>query len=76
MVIDTSVITAVLFGEADAKRFAEAIENDPTRLMSAGSVLEASLVIESELSEEGTRELDRLLHRAGIEIIAFVDRCC
>ncbi len=71
MVIDTSVIAAILFGEDDAERFAEAIENDPTRLMSSGSVLEASLVIESELNQEGVRELDLLLHTAAIEIVAF-----
>ena len=71
MVIDTSVIAAILFGEDDAERFAEAIENDPTRLMSSGSVLETSLVIESELGQEGARELDLLLHTAAIEIIAF-----
>ena len=70
MVIDTSVIAAILFGEDDAERFAEAIENDPTRLMSSGSVLEASLVIESELNQEGARELDLLLHTAAIEIVA------
>ncbi len=71
MVIDTSVIAAILFGEDDAVRFAEAIEDDPTRLMSSGSVLEASLVIESELSEAGAREIDLLLHTAAIEIVAF-----
>ncbi len=71
MVIDTSVIAAILFGEDDAERFAEAIENDPARLMSSASVLEASLVIESELNQEGARELDLLLHTAAIEIIAF-----
>ncbi len=71
MVIDTSVIAAILFGEDDAGRFAQAIEDDPTRLMSSGSVLEASLVIESELGQEGARELDLLLHTAAIEIIAF-----
>ncbi len=71
MVIDTSVIAAILFGEDDAERFAEAIENDPTRLISSGSVLEASLVIESELNQEGVRELDLLLHTAAIEIVAF-----
>ncbi len=49
MVIDTSAVVAILFGEADAERFGAAIESDPTRLMSAASVLEASLVIESEL---------------------------
>ncbi len=71
MVIDTSAVVAILFGEEDAERFGMAIESDPTRLMSAASVLEASLVIESELGEEGERELDLLLLRAGIEALPF-----
>ncbi len=71
MVIDTSAVVAILFGEADAQRFGAAIEADPTRLMSAASVLEASLVIENELGEEGERELDLLLLKAGIETVAF-----
>lgn len=71
MVIDTSAVVAILFGEPEAERFAEAIEQDAVRLMSAASVLEASLVVESELGEEGGRELDLLLLKAGVEIIPF-----
>ncbi len=44
-----------------------------TRLMSAASALEASLVIESELGEEGSRELDLLLFKAGVEIAPFTE---
>jgi len=57
MVIDTSAIVAILFGEPEAERFAEAIEQDPTRLMSAASVLETAIVVESELGEAGARDL-------------------
>ena len=73
MVIDTSVLVALLFGEEDAERFAAAIESDPMRLISGASVLETSLVIESELGDEGGRELDLLMLRAGIEIVAFTE---
>lgn len=71
MVIDASALVAILFGEAEAERFAEAIEEDATRLMCAASVLEASLVVESELGEEGGRELDLLLLKAGIDVVPF-----
>ena len=71
MVIDTSAIVAILFAEADAELFARAIALDPMRLISAGTVLECCLVVESELGEEGDRELDLLLLRAGIETIPF-----
>lgn len=72
MVIDTSAIVAILFGEPEARRFARAIDRDTLRLMSAVSVLEAIMVLESELGEAGGRELDLLLHRAGIEIVGFL----
>lgn len=71
MVIDTSTVIAILFGEGDAERYSTAIDIDPTRLMSAASVLEACLVVERELGEEGNRELDLLLLKIGIETIAF-----
>ncbi|MFP6729289.1 MAG: type II toxin-antitoxin system VapC family toxin [Alphaproteobacteria bacterium] len=71
MVIDSSALVAILFGEADADHFSSSIDSDPTRLMSAASILEVSLVIENELGAAGEREVDILLHRAGIEIIAF-----
>ena len=71
MVLDTSAIAAILFAEDEAERFSEAIEDDPLRLISAGTALECSLVIESKLGEAGGRELDLLLLRAGIETIPF-----
>ena len=73
MVIDTSAVIAMLFGEEDAERFSTAIDADPRRLMSAPSVLEACLVVESELGEQGARELDFLLLKASIETIPFTE---
>jgi ribonuclease VapC len=70
-VLDTSAIAAILFAEDEAERFSQAIEDDPLRLISAGTALECSLVIESKLGEAGGRELDILLLRAGIETIPF-----
>ena len=71
MVIDPSAVVAILFGEEDAERLSAAIDADPIRLMSAASVLETSMVIESEQGEEGEREMDFLLLKIGVEIIAF-----
>ena len=70
MVIDTSAILAVLLKEPDAARLAQAIEGASVRLLSAASLLEASIVIESRKGEEGARALDLLLYRAGIEVVA------
>jgi ribonuclease VapC len=70
MIIDTSAIVAVLLNEASAGAFAAAIEAAPLRLLSAANLLEASIVIESRKGETGGRELDLLLYRAGVEVVA------
>jgi ribonuclease VapC len=70
MVIDTSALVAVLLQERDAERVAQAIDAGSPRLLSAASLLEASIVIESRKGEAGGRELDLLMYRAGIEVVA------
>lgn len=71
MVIDTSALIAILLGEPDAEAFAMAIANDPKKLIGAFSALEVSIVIEAKKGEAGGRELDLLLHRSQIEIVAM-----
>jgi ribonuclease VapC len=71
MVIDASAVLAILFDEPEAAALTSAIADDPVRLMSAASILECSMVIESRYGEAGGRELDLLLHRAHIECAAF-----
>ena len=71
MVIDTSALIAILLGEPDAEAFAMAIATDPKRLLSAFSALEVGIVIEAKKGEPGGRELDLLLHRSQIEIVAM-----
>jgi ribonuclease VapC len=63
-------LIVILHNEAERQRFAEKIETDAVRLLSAVSLLEASMVIESRHREAGARELDLLLLRAGIEVVA------
>jgi ribonuclease VapC len=70
MVIDTSALIAVLLNETDAPAIAQAIEASSPRLLSAASLVEASIVIESRKGEAGGRELDLLLYRTAIEIVA------
>ncbi len=68
MVIDSSAMIAILCDEPEAERFAAAIESDSTRLMSAASLLETSIVIESRYGGEGGHQLDLLLSKALIKI--------
>ena len=70
MVIDSSAIIAVLLNEVNAADVARAIEASSQHLLSAVNLLEASIVIESRKGEAGGRELDLLIYRAAIEIVA------
>jgi ribonuclease VapC len=69
MVIDTSVLIAILLREPDAAVFSSAIANAPKRLVSVFSALETSIVIEAKKGEPGGRELDLLFHKARMEIV-------
>ncbi len=71
MVLDTSALLAILLDEPESEAIRNAIEADATRLLSAGSLVETALVVETRFGPNGGRELDLLIARAGIEIVAF-----
>ena len=71
MVLDTSAVLAILFGEPEAEDFARTLADADTRLMSAFSVLEASVVVMTKKGEAAVRELDLLLHTASIDVVPF-----
>lgn len=70
MVIDTSALLALLLNENDADQFAQAIANDPQRLISVPNVLETTIVVEARHGEAAGRELDLMLHRISASIVA------
>lgn len=69
MIIDTSAIMAILNDEPEREIFNRLIEQSQTRLMSAGTFIEASLVIEASRGYDGLRDFDLLLAVAAIELI-------
>ncbi|MEX2195794.1 MAG: type II toxin-antitoxin system VapC family toxin [Thermoleophilaceae bacterium] len=69
MVIDTSALVAVLFDEPERRTFTEAMEVDSRRLISAGTLIEASILVEARRGEAAGRELDLLLHRADVAVV-------
>lgn len=71
MVLDTSALTAILFGEPEAQHFVDLISKDSKRLLSASTALELMIVIESRKGEIGGRDLDLFIHRANIDIVPF-----
>lgn len=68
MVIDTSAILAILLDEPERRAFNEAIEAAESRMISAATFVEASIVIESRFGAEGIRDLDLFIERAGIDL--------
>ena len=70
MILDTSALLAVLFDEADADHYEQTIADATSCQMSVANYLEAILVIESRLGEEGGRELDNYLEAAEIELVS------
>ncbi len=69
MVLDTSAVVAILSDEPEAERLERALASDPVRLISAGTLLECGIVIETRLGEPGGGELDLWLHKLQAEIV-------
>lgn len=70
MVIDTSAFVAILTGEPERGPFIEAIEAADSRLCSAATLVETSIVIESRYGAEGLRDLDLFLTTAGVDVVS------
>jgi ribonuclease VapC len=71
MVIDSSVLIAILLAEPDAEYYANLISEASNIYISAVSIFESSIVIESKKGEEGAKEYDRLLETISPNIVAF-----
>jgi ribonuclease VapC len=69
MVIDTSAIVAIALNKPDAAELEVRIADDPVRLISAATVLEATIVLETRLGDAGGREFDLWLLKIGAEIV-------
>jgi ribonuclease VapC len=69
MVLDTCAIVAILTRESSAERPLLAVDNDPERLESAVTVVEASLVLMGRYGDAGDAQLDRFLRAIGAEVV-------
>ena len=70
MVIDTSALVAIFFGEPERQRFLEAITGAATRLVSAATLLETGIVLEARQGEAAGREFDLFVIRANLQVTA------
>ena len=69
MIVDTSVLIAILKGEPEADQFATALANSKSSLaLSAASYLEAGIVVDRNGNAALSARLDDLLKTFAIEI--------
>jgi ribonuclease VapC len=73
MVIDSSAIVAIFFQETGFRRLLELIQDAPSRVISAATLLEAGIVLDQSAAPSN-REHDRLnefLDGLQIRVVAF-----
>ena len=69
MVIDTSALAAIFFGEPEGYKFLNAIASADIRLISAATILETGIVLESRQGESAGREFDLFVVRANLQVV-------
>jgi len=74
MVIDTSALAAIVFGEPEAEHFLDIITGDPLRLLSAVSRLETGMIVEARKGTLAGHELTLLISRLAITVVPFDDQ--
>jgi ribonuclease VapC len=71
MILDTSALVAVLFREPEAELFARLIHDADRCLISAGSFLELSIVLERQAAPDADRQCDMFFRRTAVVIEPF-----
>jgi ribonuclease VapC len=69
MVIDASAIIAILFDEPERARFAAAMEAAALRLLSAVTLVEATMVVEGRKGPRAVRLVDRFVEEGEVEVL-------
>jgi ribonuclease VapC len=73
VIVDSSALIAILFKEPEGQLLDVAVVESADCRMSAASFLEASMVVLARRGQEGLRDLDLLIARLGIRLIAFTE---
>ncbi len=71
MIIDSSVIVAVIVHEPDARAFAGIIRTAPSRKLSAASYVELAAVVDGRRDPVLSSAVDQLLTAWRIEVVPF-----
>lgn len=68
MIIDSSILIAIIMLEPDGRVYEEALETSPVNRISAATYLETSIVIDRARDPLVSRRLDEMLREAGVII--------
>ena len=71
MVVDSSALVAILKAEADAATLLQCLGGSRNSTIATPTLLEAQIVIASQVGEAGLVDLELLLSRAEIRSLAF-----
>ena len=71
MIVDTSALIAILFGEPEGAALVNAIIAAPVRLVAAPTLVEASAVLFARKGPSGDVALDALLQRLSIVTVVM-----
>ncbi len=70
MVLDSSALIAILENQPESRAFRAAVQSDPVRLISAATMIEASMVALGRQGEAGLATLDIFCSKADITTAA------
>jgi ribonuclease VapC len=68
MILDTSALVAILYGEPEARDFVERVHGADVCRISVANHVELSMVVESQLGSNGMRQTEAFLRRAGVVV--------
>jgi ribonuclease VapC len=68
MILDTSALAAIFFGEPEATLYTQVIHGADRCLMSAANFVELCIVIEGQIGPDAGRQCDAFFRGAGIVI--------
>lgn len=70
MIVDTSALVAILTGEEDGEAMLDLLASGSAKI-SAATLLEAGIVLDSRTSPQQRRRLDDLLTAAEVQVVPF-----
>ena len=73
MVLDTSALIAMLLAEPERDAYVTLLAEAEDPMISAATLVEASIVMLAKTGEPGVRDLDELLRTAGVRCVAVDD---